>query len=210
MVTVASCVAYRDTWEPWVALFYEFWPDPKPAFTLLTDRGQIGAEWCEIVAEFACETSEPILLMQDDFFLTAPVRQDLIDHALRELELRGSGMVRLYPCPGADEDYGDPHYGIVRKGSRYRISCQASIWRPDYLHAIASQCSTPSDFETHGTEISESLPDEVLAFKGDSGPWPIEYFCSAINRAKWNPEALAFCEKLGISVDTSLREIAAQ
>jgi hypothetical protein len=165
------------------------------------------------VSEFAGKIPEygnvdGILLLQEDFLLNAPVHQDLIGHALEQMQSRNAGMVRLYPCPGSDEDYGDPHVGIVRKGSAYRISCQASIWRPDYLHAIASQCGdTPRDFEINGTRIAESLPDEVLAWKRESEPWPIQYYCSAISRGKWEPAALEFCRQQGVEVDLSLRGV---
>lgn len=235
-VAVISCWKYRDAWDAFFPLFKKFWPDCHSPVTLITDLGidkierawtppwtfvsisKQGQDWCSALVRFlesdlltadGQPKDAPVLLLQEDFLLNAPVNQSLIEHALNQMKSRNAGMIRLYPCPGADEDYGDPHYGIVKKGSKYRISCQASIWRPDYLHAIASRCgSTPRDFELNGTKIAESLPDEVLAFKRDSGPWPIQYYCSAISAGKWNPQALEFCRQQGISVDLSLREIA--
>lgn len=224
-IAVISCWKYRDAWVPFFALFKKFWQDCPYEVVLLTDQysGELAPDemyvwltrdhsWCKGLAEFSQSkwlNGEDCMLFQEDFLINAPVNQSLIEHALGQMKSRKAGMVRLYPCPGADEDYGDPHYGIVKKGSAYRISCQASIFRPDYLHAIASRCGlTPRDFELVGTEIAKSLPDEVLAFKRDSGPWPLSYYCSAISAGRWNPDALEFCRKNGITVDTSLRPIA--
>lgn len=220
-VAVVSCYAYRDAWKPFAGLFNKFWPDCPYDVETITDilKGWIpptrkawsagqDSSWCDVVSKYAALNNDNLLLMQEDLFLTAPVRQDLIEHALEQMKSRNAGMVRLYPCPGADEDYGDPHFGIVKKGSRYRISCQTGVWRPDYLHAIASRFKTPAEFEIHGTEFAETLPDEVLAFKRDSGPWPMEYLCSGISRGKWNPDAKKLFEQHGISADYSLREMA--
>lgn len=223
-VAVISCWKYRDAWTPFFELVDKFWPANR-WIDLITDEAEelfVGypmnthfdvlfkagknVSWSQALAEYAKRQSGPVLLMQEDFWLNAPVNQSLVDHALDQMKSRNAGMIRLYPCPGADEDYGDEHYGIVKKGSKYRINCQSSIWRPDYLHAIASRCgSTPRDFELNGTKIAESLPDEVLAFKRESGPPAVQYLCSAISRSQWNPDAKTLCDLHGIEVDWSLR-----
>jgi hypothetical protein len=148
--------------------------------------------------------------MQEDFFLNAPVREELIDEALWKLDATGAGMIRLYPCPGADTDYdGDPRWGIVWPGSDYRISCQASIWEPAYLGRITGLCKKPNDFEINGTKISAQLSQLVLAFKREVKPWPMEYLCSAISRGLWNPDAIELCNRLNIPIDLSMRAIEA-
>lgn len=227
-VAVVSCWEYRDAWDGFFSLFKKFWSDCTHEVHLITDLHtsfqdkrawtpewcfvdlvKASSSWCASLVDFTERyPDEPILLMQEDFFLTASVKHDLIDSGLDQLESRNAGMVRLYPCPGSNLDYGDPYYGLVRKGSEYRISCQASIWRPDYLHAIASRFDDPADFETEGTKFAETLPDEVLAFRRDVKSWPMEYLCSGITRGKWNPDSLKLFREHGIDVDTSMREVA--
>lgn len=222
-VVMISCWNYRDAWKPFFALLEKFWPDHPQAW-LLTDELQPGADvpdnvqvycapstprwsWCEVLAGFAREVSdEPILLFQEDFFLTSPVRMDLIQRALEQLEQKKkAGSVRLYPCPGGDTDYGDPHFAIIERGTPYRISCQATIWRPSFLLKIAERFNTTIDFELCGTPFADSLPDPVLAFKRDAQPWPLEYICTGIVRGEWNPDARRLCEQHGIDVDWSRR-----
>lgn len=225
-VAVVSCWKYRDAWGPFFALFRKFWPEATP--WLVTDAARIdmgdeaelipgwvnevhfSGNWAEVVASLADTFTEaPILLLQEDFFLNAPVRDDLIDHAVRLMDRDNVGAVRLYPCPGANEEMGDPYFGRVTRHTAYRNSLQATIWRPGYLRALALRCNTPSEFELQGSAwASAHLSAEVLAFKRDVQPWPLSYYCSAISRGRWEPDALEFCRQQGIAVDTSMREIS--
>jgi hypothetical protein len=207
-VAIASCVAYADAWKPCMALLRRFWPDCPYEVHFVTDADTPGRSWCRVLTDFASTQKDPVLLMQEDFFLSAPVNTLLVELALTLLETRKAAMVRLYPCPGSNEDIGVPYFGRIRRGTPYRVSCQASIWRPDVLAEIASHGETPSDFEILGSAVSNRMAAEFLAFDRESQPWPMEYFCSAISRGQWNPQALAHCRKHGIPVDTSLRETA--
>lgn len=225
-VVMVSCWAYRDAWGAYMALFRRFWKDCPYTLIIATDEcgtdydfryvvpdSEIqaygkGKSWCEIVSQVAANVDDNLLLMQEDFFLNQTVKQDLVVEALAHLVYRKAGMVRLYPCPGAEGDSINAHYGIVPRGTQYRTSCQASIWNPLYLYAIANGLESPADFEIEGTKRSESLPNEVLAFKREVEPWPMEYLCSAISRGKWNPDAKKLCDYYDIAVDWSLREFA--
>lgn len=147
-------------------------------------------------------------MMQEDFFINAPVNELLIQKGLDQLQERNAAMVRLYPCPGGDIPYGDKWYAEIPKGVAYRVSAQASIWDPISLYRIASHCDTPADFEIKGSELSNYIGEPFLAFRRDVQPWPLSYYCSAISRGKWEPAALEFCRANGIEVDLSMREVA--
>jgi hypothetical protein len=226
-LAMISCQAYSDAWQPFIKLMDHFWPD-HPDVTLLTDYidakvGEVchdcrgyrlifaGASrpWCGILEGFLKDCKEPILLMQEDFFINAEVRPDLIERGLEQMGKIGAGCVRLYPCPGGDEEYGDRHFAIVPRGTRYRVSCQTALWNPVYLRKIASQFRTPAEFEIEGTKLSDSLPEPVLAFKRNVQPWPLSYLCSAISRGEWNPAAKDLCESLNIYVDWTRRRFQA-
>jgi hypothetical protein len=219
-LAVASCWAYRDTWTPFFALLDKFWPN-HPAPFLITDRIDDPAyipahiwnakgDWCARLADFAQHKSdEPILMLQDDFFLSGPVQTDLVKHALGEMKRLNAGCVRLYPCPGGNIFYDDSFVGSIPRGTPYRISCQASIWNPAYLSYIAEVKGTASNFEIQGSIHSNKLPSAVLAWKRDAKPWPIEYLCTAIVRGKWLPDAKTLCEQHGIEANWSMREFQA-
>lgn len=215
-LAVISCAAYADAWWPLFQLLDKFWP-AHPWPDLVTDECPIlgnyravaygkNQSWCSVLAQYAASINEPVLLFQEDFFPSMPFRDDLIDHGLLQMKKRHAAAVRLYPCPGGDEDYGDLFYARVRAGAPYRISCQAAIWRPDYLEMIARKFDTASRFEVEGSRLSNELPDEILAFKRDKTPWPLEYLCSGITRGKWTQGAKNLCNQHGIDVDWTRRE----
>ncbi len=165
--------------------------------------------WCATVAAFALQFKhEPILLLQEDFWLTHLIEEQLINQAHGILMNHSNvGAVRLFPCPGAGEGIGE--YGIVGRDEPYRTSCQATIWRPDYLYAIAAKsavCNRASDFELIGGPFaSKFLPQEVMAFRRERYPWPIQYCCTAVRNGRWELEAKVLTELHGIDVDWSQR-----
>ncbi len=221
-IAVVSCWSYRDCWGPFFAFFRKFWPDCQYPIALIVDRienddaipdevesvVEFGESWTGNVAAYAATFDEsPILLMQEDFWLSHPVESALILEGIERLENGPNvGAVRLYPCPGADP--GSGNYGLIDRREKYRTSCQASIWRPDYLRQIAeaSPGGRASDFELQGgPHASNSLPQDVLAFRRDIHPWPIQYCCTAIRTGRWEPEAKALAELHRIPVDWSHR-----
>ncbi len=223
-IAVVSCWKYRDAWTPMMRLLDKFWPDCSD-IDLITDELKVPwpsvfparfyfateKQWCATVREYANEyaSEDGILILQEDMFLNAPVNTELVEHGLEILKRENVGAVRLYPCPGATTASYDPYFGMVEPHTQYRTSCQATIWKPEYLHAIASRFSTPAEFELLGSSwASANRTEEVWAFKREVQPWPLSYFCSAISRGLWEPAALEFCRQHGIEVDTSMRRIA--
>ncbi len=228
-IAILSCAAYSDTWNPFFRLFKRFWPDCKYPAYLITDRfdetgylfdpeqtdyltgwSSQGGTWCEILIDFidSSDDIDPILVFLDDFWLNAPVNTALIQRGLEQMKEMNAGCVRLYPCPGPDEEYGDEHFGIVPRGARYRISTQAALWDPSYLRQIASQCDSPWDFEIKGSVLSNDLEQPVLSFKRELQPWPVSYY-GAVRHGQWAPAVKPFMEEMGIPVDWSRRPFQA-
>lgn len=231
---MASCWKYRDAWKPFFTLLRKFWPS-HPEVHLLSDWEKdsdipqdhvvglglpgVTAHWdlnSELtsygprLARFArTYRDEPILLLQEDFFIHAPVKNEVIKEAISLLRWNNAICVRLYPCPGSDINSGNAHYGFVSRGSAYRISLQASIWQPEFLATFGDHCWRPVDMEIHGTIFAEAWPNPVLAARRDVEPWPIQYLCSAISRGKWNPDAKRLCDQYGIVNDWTMRPFAA-
>ncbi len=204
-IAVASCVAYQDTWKPFLALFNKFWPDCEYKLEIVADTANPSTPWGLVVSNFARIVNEPILLFLDDFFLNAPVYPDLVSRGLQLLETESAGCVRLYPCPGADEPFTDDIFGRVSVNADYRISTMPAIWKPKYLETIASQYNTAWDFETEGTVFSRQLPEPIFATRRDATRWPISIMATGITRGMWRPEAKQLFEDNGIEADLSLR-----
>lgn len=202
-----------------------YWPDHPPVAILTDDMESfrftskvepkvfVGPKrtWCERVAAYAgnAPVSEgPVFLIQDDFFLKKPVDTAMIDYALKLLESRGAGLVRVYPSPAGTAEMGDPYFAEVPYGAPYRISCHAGLWVPRFLHdvAIGANWTTGEarDFENLGTPYADTRPELVVAIKEGVGI-PFDYHCTAISRGSWDPNAITLCQQHGIELDLSLR-----
>lgn len=221
-LAVITCAAYSDAWNPFFQLLSKFWPDHPPV-TLLTDDVDVldvpanirtseagpGASWCDVLRAYVDEVCQPFLLLQEDFLLTAPVRTDLVESALVALSAESVGGVRLYPCPGgvASIEGGDPRIGLA--GPEYWLSCQATIFRPEFLRWALANIGTgsPSIFEIGGSKLRARSTWNMLAWKRHEKPWPMEYLCSAITRGKWTQDAKRLCDEHGIEVDWTRREM---
>lgn len=226
-IAVATCWKYRDTWSPMFQLLNKFWPSCPYPIDILTDECSeesrfgyfngtrtlcvygAGKSWCAILSQYAREIKDLILVLQDDFWLTAPVNPLLISKAIAELGDQRGAMIRLYPCPGADIEYGDAHFGFIDKRKPYAVSCQATIWRSDVLFQLASRFNTPQEFEIEGSKFCEEIDAPFLALKRECPePWPISYYCTSVVRGQFQQGALDLCAMHGIEVDTSMREVA--
>lgn len=225
-IVVASCGKYSDAWKPFVGLFRKFWPDCPYKLNLITDK--LTAPWDgdnaivvgddlgwgdNLVAGLRSLKSyaKHILLLQEDFFLNAPVNSDTIRSVLSEMNSNPNiGCFRLYPCPGPDLPFSD-WYGLIRHDAPYRVSCQAAIWYRPELEIMAVHQGTAADFEIIGTARSKNRCACVkfMSIKryDDTNKWPFQYYCSAITRGMWEPDAVAFARAQGIDVDTTKRPI---
>lgn len=215
---VPTCAAYSDAWKPFYELWRRFAPD-LPEIVIATDidapvdipakRLIAGYDfgWCENL-RVALQTlpHEPVLLMQEDFFLTAPIDASVIWAASELVANRRADCVRLYPCPGPSNETavtsaGRCALGEIRPGEPYRVSCQAAIWSIAFLQEVLQVQglgvgASAADFEHEGTAAIRH--GRVLGILRSETAWPVQYLCSGISRGKWNRDALVLFERFGI------------
>lgn len=219
-IVVASCSSYSDAWGPFISLFRKYWPNCEYDVVLVTDGGPYekglwtriestkdGKDygWNENLANFIeSDDSDIILLMQEDFFINAPVNVDLIKKGYNYIRRSlATTCLRLMPCPGPDYQL-DGTFGIIDSNAAYRVSCQAALWEPDELARILRQTNCISDFEISGSKKSGN--GIFLSVYRNHYP-PLPYIVSAISRGKWNPDAIKLCQQEGIEIDTTRRPI---
>jgi hypothetical protein len=226
IILVPSCYNYRDCWKPFCKLLNKYWPKRKFLTILVTDiykdvewegdsiielKKDLG--WCRNLSTAIRQESlggvKNILLLQEDFFLSGPVDTEAIDRAIRYLDADPIvGCFRLYPCPGPDSETGEPGIGLVHKDAPYAVSCQAAIWKTDYILRILDQFDTPWEFEILGTNYQKKYLEKVtVSYYREANPWPLQYICTAIVKGKWQSGAVAWCKANGVDLDLSLRPI---
>ena len=225
-IIVPTTTKYQDAWHPFQMLFAKFWPDCQFPVNFITDgyfphsittEGQefqfisLGADqgWCKNFREGLKQiTSEFVLLFQEDFWLNAPVDRAYVNRALKMmLDDDSIGCFRLYPCPGPDIKIGED-YGQIDSNARYRVSCQSAIWRKSHVEDILARFNRPNEFEIDGTIYVNNNCNNFKyysVYRADPNTWPVQYYCSAITRGEWNPDAVTFAKSHGIVVDTTRR-----
>ena len=218
-IVMATCYKYRDTWHPFFTLFEKYWPNCKLKKYVVADcsvnapsdwiviQSKPETSWCKTVLNgLDCIQQRSVLLLQDDFFINAPVREDLVKISVEHMNEVGANALRIYPCPGPDEEC-EGNFGVLSKNADYRVSCQATIWDRAILRIMMMRFETPMQFELEGTMWARKLTLDLLGWRRDSVPWPISYICTAIVRGCWTKSAIEFCTEEGIPLDTSLRPI---
>jgi hypothetical protein len=220
-VVVVSCDDYADVWPGFFALLFRFWPDrPYPLYLISNHLAfpderiiplQVGDDlsWSQTLAR-ALERvpSRYVLLMLEDFYLTAPVDTANILRLHAAMIDLGAVYLRLVAYPKPDIPVpGLPEIGSINKGAMYRTSLQIAIWDRSVLLGLLLENESPWGFEINGSRRSDQISEPFLcAYDGVS---TISYR-HTVRRGKWLPDAIRIFAPLGITFDLSRRPAESQ
>ncbi len=137
--------------------------------------------------------SEYILFTPEDFFLKDFVKSGVVESYLEKMDFeRTISVIKLTPSRHFVEKY-DNRYNCSRKGQPYRVCVQPTIFRRDYLLALAEKKYSPWQFEVEGSEYSNTLDGKVLVVRKE------EYCCvHAWWRGAWTREVISFFKRENI------------
>jgi hypothetical protein len=213
-LVILSCDAYRDLWAPCLALHRRYWPDcPYPTFLVSEARAVEddrvrplcagpGLAWSDVV-RWALErlAHEHVLLMLDDFFLTRPVRTDVVEARRAELAARRGAYLRLVPWPRPTAPVsGSASLGEHEAGAPFRASLQAAFWRRDVLLELLARGESAWEFEQRGSARSTAIAAPFYSTRA-----PVLHYVGVLLRGTWSPEGLRLCRKEGLAIDRSAR-----
>jgi hypothetical protein len=88
------------------------------------------------------------------------------------------------------------------RGSDYRVSTQAAIWRKDTLLGLCREDWTAWQFEVLGSPSSDLLREPFWSVRR-----PILHYRQSVQRGKWLPEGLAICRDAGVGIDLTRRPV---
>jgi hypothetical protein len=232
-VLVNSCDSFADCWEPFFTLLGRYWPDCPAPVVLNTEYMEYQHPGVEIVATAAARSlgterrptwsevtkacldrieTDVVLYLQDDYFLHAPVREDLIDRFTSVLLETDATSLRLFethlsgPWRATEND----DVWQVLPSSEYLISLQAGLWRTDRLRAHLRPHETAWEFEVLGSKRVRRAGDLILCVDRDRftavEDRVIPYGVTGINKGKWVREhVIPLFADHGIEVDFSVR-----
>jgi hypothetical protein len=96
---------------------------------------------------------------------------------------------------------------ILSRLASYRISLQAALWRRSFVEKIVRPGESAWQLETFGTKRARIMLDPMLGLMDlpEGRRPPFDYFCTAVVKGRWMPEAARMCRAEGLSVDFERR-----
>jgi len=169
-VLVSSCDAYSDLWTPFFNLFWRNWPDCPYSVYLGTNwahhddprvrtlNAGDDESWSKNLRFFLNQiSSEYVLLLLEDFFLTRHVSTEAVSKHVSALRALNGTSLRLFPNPPPDNRVnGYESIGSIHPLAPFRVSAQAGIWKREGLLALLRDDENAWDFERNATARSRT------------------------------------------------------
>jgi hypothetical protein len=217
---VASYDGCADIWPGFFSLVSRFWPDLPYRLYLISNHLTLADErvtalrvgddlsWSETLARGLEKIANRyVLLILDDFFLTAPVDTARVLRMQAAMAAKGAVYLRLAPNPAADAPCADmPEIGTINKGAPYRTSLQMAFWDRRLLLDLLRREESAWDFEIKGSLRSDALDEPFLGVCSD---FAVPYR-HVLRRGKLLPDAVRYFASLGVDFDMTKRSMESE
>jgi hypothetical protein len=218
---VASHDGFADVWPGFFNLLFRFWPDlPFPLYLIsnnvtFPDGRIIGLRvgddlsWSDTLARGLEQiSSQFILLILDDFFLTGPVDTALVRRLHTSMLDQGAVYLRLRANPKPDRICPhDPNIGLIAKRAPYRASLQVAFWDRLILLSLLRRGESAWDFELKGSRRSDEIVQPFLCVCDGLSVIPYRH---VIQRGKYLPDAIRYFAQFGIRFDPCGRAVESE
>ena len=230
-IFVNTSDSFEDCWGPFFKLFRLYWPDCPYPIVLNTETkdykyeglnitcskvavgesGRLGWSECLMRALDGIETPY-ILYLQEDYFLEAPVRADVLGALLDEMKAPNIGAIRL-----SGKDGFGPFHDInssliveVDKAAKWRLSLQAALWKKSVLRALVRKHETPWQLESYGSFRTRRLKEKICSVNREifsiNGNEVFPYTPTGVVAGRWVQNIVGPLFALhNIAVDFSIR-----
>lgn len=233
-ILINTCDKFEDCWNPFFLLFSKFWKDCKGKIFLNTEYKDFSYAELDITAVKGCERNvfprnkcatwsqclkwaletidtDIVLYMQEDYFLKDIVKNDIIEEYVA-LMLKNPDIKCLHLTDQSVESTHPsefPNLNEVRIKQKYRISCQAALWRKEELLSLVREQESAWEFEEFGSKRSTAMEKRYLAVSHDyvklNESEIIPYIFTGIIQGRWYRPVIPLFEANGIEVDYSKR-----
>lgn len=227
---VNSSDGFADAWQPFFELFVRYGGDLQACdIHLNTERAthQFGAlrilptrcwpadeptrpTWSQCLIRGLSQVRTPyVLYMQEDYFLTEPVRTDVIQRAMDLLD-RSADLSCVYlnrhgpqfiRCESLDSEFV-----TIGRPASYLLSTQAAVWRVPHLSELAAPWENGWMFEKFGSLRAARGGAYASVEPAVMRQSPvIDYVYTGILKGQWNRECIEVFRRHGIDVDFDRR-----
>lgn len=232
-ILVNTCDKFEDCWDPFFKLFNKYWPDCNgtiylntefknytyPGLSIIPVIGCVGkqykgkyATWSQCF-KWALEKigTDIVLYLQEDYFFKAPVKNKLVEIYIRLMEEHPE-IKCIHLTDQGVEAYEKSEYENLDRVTikqKYRVSCQAALWRKEELLSIIREYESAWEYEEFGSQRSAIMKSMYLCVSRDLVKLNqfeiIPYIFTGIVRGRWIDEAVTLFHDNGIEMDFSRR-----
>ena len=245
-ILLCTCDSYEDLWDPFFKLFDKFGGELKNYTIIINteskqysypglkikcvnqDKPEDDMTWGKRLRNvLSTISSEYVLLLLDDFFLTREVSDrdyKKILWCIETMELDQTiGGMNLIPLWGADSSQEMNGFYLINPGTPYRFNAQACIWRKQILFDSILDIESPWEWELYGNIRNDYLiKSKIYSLKdGEREPFSYGFYDYGkreedgsyvakfgVMRGKWYlPSVKKLFKDNGIDVDYSKRGI---
>ena len=233
-ILINTCDKFEDCWDPFFKLFSMYWPDYKGRIYLNTEYKDYSYPGIDIIAVKCCAKhniprnirttwsqclkwalesidDDIVLYMQEDYFIKDFVKNDIVSKYVslmhKHKNIHCIHITDQAVIPDNKSQY-ENLYEVVLK-QRYRISCQAALWRRDVLMSYIREYESAWQFEEFGSKRAAILRHNFYVVDKN---WVklnefeiIPYVFTGIVQGHWYEEVIPLFERHSILIDYSKR-----
>ncbi|MEI6067818.1 MAG: hypothetical protein WCP96_10785 [Methylococcaceae bacterium] len=231
-ILINTTDSFEDCWIPFFTLFKKYWPDytgkiylntetkvfTYPGLNIISIQNNQATPdskitWSEcLLRALKSIDNEVILYMQEDYFLKDDVKNDLVEKYVsmmqENLSMHCIHLTDSAVIPDKKSDQFEGLYSVVLK-QRYRISCQAALWRKDTLKTYLRTYESAWEFEEFGSKRATIANDNFYVVDNQ---WVklnkfeiIPYIFTGIIQGRWFEETVPLFQKHNIHIDYTKR-----
>lgn len=232
-IYISTCDGYSDCWTPFLTLFKKYWPGFDGPLYLSSEYKDCSFEGLDVHAMKVMDhfpegtgripwsrftrkaleliPSDIILFMQEDFFLRAPVRADVIRDFADLMEAHSDiQCIHLTDqCGKGSVPSRFAHLDEMIHDRAYRISCQCALWRKSEILSVLRDWESAWEYEMLGSARSAAMGHLYLQVRRDYvrlGEFEIvPYIFTGIIKGQWQKDVPALFAENGIEMDFGRR-----
>ncbi|MCA0932651.1 hypothetical protein LCM02_09325 [Lutimonas saemankumensis] len=233
-ILVNSCDNFDDCWDPFFTLFSKYWKNYQGKLYLNTEYKDYNCKNLDIVPLRVCIKQkdahrvawsecliralekieeEVILYLQEDYFFRGNVNVEIIESYVKLMNdnnevdcihLTDQSVLADLTKPGKYKNLRP-----VLKNQRYRVSCQAALWRKEVLLSYLRSYESAWQFEEFASKRSQYKNHNFYVVDSN---WVIKdkheiipYIFTGIVQGRWKKEVVPLFNSNGIQMDFSIR-----
>jgi hypothetical protein len=230
-ILINTCDKFEDCWDPFFQLFKTYWPDYDGTIYLNTEYKDYHYEGLNIIAIKCCELNnftiekqatwsqcllwalefikeDIVLYMQEDYFFKGKVKNKIVQEFVQIMDYeRDVDCIHLTDQSVLSEDNQSKYKGLylAKINQKYRISCQAALWKKETLLKYIKPHEDAWQFEEFGSRRGAVLQHNFYAVDKN---WVrlnhfeiIPYVFTGIVQGRWKEAVVPLFKKHNINVD---------